>query len=288
MNQKRKYGDRWVDPTWGYVYVRIEDHPFFPNKKSVLEHRLLLAEKLGRPLSSSELVHHIDGNKTNNDLANLELHSRNSHAALHSEGKQWSEKSKQKASISAIERNSRPEHKALLVDRAKRQHREGKFGKATWRKERSEWKISESGKENQRANAKKLNEEGKLGPKSWKRPHTHPPTTLGSKRINNGNISKMLKPGSPMPEGFVYGSLPEFGKKISVSKEGKPNGILGKKFPNRKKSVRSIMTPDQREKLSIAHGGKPWSEEKKAVEWVYFHRRIAYNKANGLSVPKGY
>jgi hypothetical protein len=39
----------------------------------VLEHRLILARKLGRPLTNKETVHHIDLNPQNNDPANLEL-----------------------------------------------------------------------------------------------------------------------------------------------------------------------------------------------------------------------
>jgi len=39
----------------------------------VLEHRLILARKLGRPLLRTETVHHIDGDKANNDPANLQL-----------------------------------------------------------------------------------------------------------------------------------------------------------------------------------------------------------------------
>lgn len=39
----------------------------------VLEHRLVLARKLGRPLLSTETVHHVDGDQLNNDLINLEL-----------------------------------------------------------------------------------------------------------------------------------------------------------------------------------------------------------------------
>ena len=39
----------------------------------VLEHRLVMARNLGRPLSPHETVHHIDDDKTNNDLSNLQL-----------------------------------------------------------------------------------------------------------------------------------------------------------------------------------------------------------------------
>lgn len=39
----------------------------------VLQHRLVMARSLGRPLARYETVHHIDGNPRNNDLANLQL-----------------------------------------------------------------------------------------------------------------------------------------------------------------------------------------------------------------------
>jgi predicted RNA-binding Zn-ribbon protein involved in translation (DUF1610 family) len=62
----------------GYIYVKIApNHPFYSAMATstgyVLEHRLVVAEHLGRPLRETEVVHHKNANKTDNRLENLEL-----------------------------------------------------------------------------------------------------------------------------------------------------------------------------------------------------------------------
>ncbi len=61
----------------GYVYVKLTpDDPMYEmagNEGYVLEHRLAVARAIGRPLKPSERVHHRDGDKAHNDIANLEL-----------------------------------------------------------------------------------------------------------------------------------------------------------------------------------------------------------------------
>ena len=47
------------------------------------EHRIVAEKKLGRYLRSDEVVHHIDGNKTNNSPDNLIVLSNEDHATLH-------------------------------------------------------------------------------------------------------------------------------------------------------------------------------------------------------------
>jgi hypothetical protein len=52
--------------TWdGYYQIKINHY------KWALEHRLLVENYIGRRLKSSEVIHHIDSNKLNNELKNL-------------------------------------------------------------------------------------------------------------------------------------------------------------------------------------------------------------------------
>lgn len=62
---KRSLSTRYVT-SYGYVKIKHQG-------KWLLEHRVRMAEKLGRELLPGENVHHKDGNKQNNSLDNLEL-----------------------------------------------------------------------------------------------------------------------------------------------------------------------------------------------------------------------
>jgi DNA-binding transcriptional regulator YiaG len=58
-----------------------------PDGSTIDEHRYIMEKHLGRKLTRNEVVHHIDEDKTNNILSNLQLMTREEHTRFHATGK---------------------------------------------------------------------------------------------------------------------------------------------------------------------------------------------------------
>ena len=69
----------WVD-TNGYITIMV-------NKKQIRLHRYIMQEHLGRILDRKEVVHHINENKRDNRIENLQVVSSEEHRKLHRKSK---------------------------------------------------------------------------------------------------------------------------------------------------------------------------------------------------------
>jgi len=76
-------GGRKIDRE-GYVLVKAPGHPLADCQSYVREHRLAMERHLGRPLTSQEVVHHVNGDPQDNRIENLWLFPNNvAHRAWH-------------------------------------------------------------------------------------------------------------------------------------------------------------------------------------------------------------
>lgn len=96
----------------GYIEVLRPGHPM-ASRNYVYEHRLVMAEHLGRMLTPEEHVHHINENKSDNRIENLQLTTNTEHRSLH-RGRKHSDETKKK--IGAYSSNRPAEVRKKISD----------------------------------------------------------------------------------------------------------------------------------------------------------------------------
>ncbi len=66
----------------GYIMLRMPGHPMADREGYVMEHRLVMAKKIGRVLTAQDVVHHDNGVKDDNRPENLILLPKAQHDSL--------------------------------------------------------------------------------------------------------------------------------------------------------------------------------------------------------------
>jgi len=101
MKELKRNHNKQRNPHWnggrfkdcrGYVFILVGD-------KYIGEHRLAVENQLGRRLEFNEKIHHINGNKSDNRIENLQICSQSQHCRIEGFGKNLKGKKKSKEHI---------------------------------------------------------------------------------------------------------------------------------------------------------------------------------------------
>ena len=77
VNNPQYKKERFIDER-GYTLILCPNHPNKKHRNYIYEHRRVMEIHLGRFLENEEIVHHLNGNKSDNRIENLKLFSSHS------------------------------------------------------------------------------------------------------------------------------------------------------------------------------------------------------------------
>lgn len=98
----------------GYMRVYFPEHPYSDDGGFIAEHILVVEAYIGRRIASSECIHHINGNRSDNRVANLALMTKSDHAKYHS-NERWGNKGEAQAILDASKAEMERIHEESMI-----------------------------------------------------------------------------------------------------------------------------------------------------------------------------